>query len=61
MFTTGKRFSLWQVHETESESEFLGHDVASVPFFLSISLGEGIINPSFPLKGKCSGIILCII
>lgn len=29
----GKRFSLWWVHEAESESEFLGLDVGSIPFF----------------------------
>lgn len=61
LIAMGKRFSLWSVWEAESEGEFWGHDVASVPFFLSTSLGEGVINPSFQWRGQCSGIISCII
>lgn len=33
LVTAGKRFSSWWVHEAESKSEFLGDNVASVPFF----------------------------
>lgn len=41
LIATGKRFSLWWVWEAESESEFLGHDVASVPFFPEHLAGRG--------------------